>query len=165
MFRTQQISTLTATGLMVGNGLLMGWLLAGPQGPDERLKAFGSTIVETTRPSLTPNPVTVSPVPPPPASTSSPRGTGLGAPDHLTGTRDLTSVSLRWHPVTGAVGYVIYRDGVEVGQTTGLSFDDTRLRPGVMHTWTVAAIDGHGTVGDMSAPFSTAPGLLSARSP
>src|SRR5262245_6762433 len=65
-----------------------------------------------------------------PLSTTAPRGTGLGAPDHLIGRPRFGTVTLQWYAVAHAAGYVIYRDGQNVGQTTGLIFDDTGLRNG-----------------------------------
>jgi len=91
-----------------------------------------------------------------PLSTTPPTGAGLGAPDHLTGTPRYGVVMLQWHPVAKAVGYVIYRDGTNVGQTTGLYFDDTGLRNGQRHTWTVAAIDSANAPGDRSAAYTGA---------
>lgn len=92
-----------------------------------------------------------------PLSTTAPTaGTGLGAPDHLSGHPGPFQVMLSWRRVSGAVGYLVFRDGVQVGQTTGLTFDDTALRPGVPHTWTVAAVDRANNPGDRSAPYTAA---------
>ena len=88
-----------------------------------------------------------------PLSTTAPRGTGLGAPDHLTAEPRYGTVTLRWYAVAHAAGYVIYRDGQNVGQTTGLLFDDTGLRNGQRHSWTVAALDSANTPGDRSEAY------------
>ena len=153
MSRAQRISAaVVAAGLLAG-GLLTAWLLAGPErhGP--------ARVIQVTPPPLysparTPNPPAARVKKRVPFSTGVPHGAGLGAPDHLTGSRHQISVSLRWRPVAKAVGYVVYRDGTSVGQTTGTSFDDTRLQKDVAHTWTVAAIDRRNTPGDLSAPLT-----------
>lgn len=143
--------------LVVGAVPLSVWLFSGHGRPAARIVRVGEiqALAAGSRISENPNPMTGAP---PTSRLLSPTGTRLGAPDHLTGTVSLTSVSLRWHPVAGAAGHVIYRDGKPVGETTGLSFDDNGLHIGVPHTWTVATFDRHHVLGDQSATLTLIPG-------
>ena len=83
-------------------------------------------------------------------------GTPLPAPTGV-GTSGATNTSMviSWGAVTGAASYRVYRGGVQVASgITGTSHTDTGLSPGTTYQWTVAAVDGAGTVGATSAPAS-----------
>jgi chitodextrinase len=76
--------------------------------------------------------------------------TPLGAPSNLTATPGDTQVSLTWIAATGSVtGYRVYRNGVQVGQTTSTSYTDTGLTDGATYSYYVIAYDA---AGDLSAP-------------
>lgn len=139
----------------LGAAGLVAWLVFGTGGRQAPPKVIrvAPPLLQASAP--TPDPVTGKRTQVP-LSTTAPRGAGLGAPDHLAGRPWPVSVMLSWRPVAKALGYEIYRDGREVGRTTGLSFEDTGLRPGVTHTWTVAAIDAANRLGDPSLPFTGA---------
>jgi hypothetical protein len=157
-----------ATGLTI-------WLTAGPDKPHGPVRVIKAAAPPLTRPTASPSgkaskhpaaksspgrtglrPAIRKRLGTPPLSTVPPTGTGLGAPDHLTGVPRYGDVLLEWHPVAKAVGYVIYLDGTNIGQTTALSFDDTGLGNGRRHTWTVAALDSANVTGDRSAPYTAA---------
>ncbi|MEU8620466.1 PHB depolymerase family esterase [Streptomyces sp. NPDC048623] len=89
-------------------------------------------------------------------------GTGsLPAPAGLTvtGTTD-TSASLSWNAVDGAASYRVYRGGTQVGTPAGTSFTDTGLSAGTTYSYTVAAVDGSGTVGATSAAVQATTGAV-----
>ena len=68
-------------------------------------------------------------------------------PEVSSPTRTDYSVSLAWTPSaddTGVVGYVVQRDGVVVGLTTGTSFTDSGLLPDTVYGYTVFAYDDSG---------------------
>jgi hypothetical protein len=68
-------------------------------------------------------------------------------PEVSSPTRTDYSVSLSWTPSsddTGVVGYVVQRDGVTVGLTTGPAFVDSGLLPDTVYGYTVFAYDGSG---------------------
>ncbi len=139
-----------ALGAVAGGAV---WLTSGHgHGPVRVVRAAEPPVRSSTRPSPHPGKRTHAAAKGP-LSTTAPHGAGLGAPDHLTGQPRYGTVTLRWYAVSRAAGYVIFRDGQDVGQTTGLLFDDTGLRNGQPHTWTVAAVDAAGARGDRSAPY------------
>ncbi|WHP40769.1 phage tail protein [Lysinibacillus boronitolerans] len=63
----------------------------------------------------------------------------LPAPTNVAGTPDANSVSLTWDTVTGATGYVVYRDGVSIGSPTANSYNDTGLTAETEYEYQVAA--------------------------
>ena len=72
---------------------------------------------------------------------------------------------------SGVGSYNIYRGGIKVGSTGGLSFSDTGLTEGTSHTYEVSAVNGSGLEGPRSNPVtqttladSTAPTIVSASS-
>ncbi len=79
--------------------------------------------------------------------TGPPAPTGLA----VTGTTD-TSVSLSWTAVSGAASYNVYRNGTKANTSavTGTSYTDTGLASGTTYSYTVAAVDGSGSVGAQS---------------
>lgn len=84
-----------------------------------------------------------------PADTTAPN-----APTSLVATAaSQTQVSLSWTAATddvGVVQYNILRDGALVGTTTGTSFSDNGLLPGMNYNYTVAAQDAAGNVSAVS---------------
>jgi len=67
----------------------------------------------------------------------------------------LSSVTLSWTASTDdtkVTGYRIYRDGQQVGTSTGVSYSDTGLQPLTQYSYTVTAIDAAGN----ESPKSTA---------
>ena len=68
-----------------------------------------------------------------------------------------TSISLSWSPSTDNVavsGYDLYRDGVKVGTTPGLSIINSPLTPGKSYTYTVKAYDAAGNYSNSSDPVT-----------
>ena len=64
-----------------------------------------------------------------------------------------SSASLSWSPSTdnvGVAGYRVYRNGVQVGTTTGTTFTDTGLSASTQYTYAVAAYDAAGNVSAQS---------------
>ncbi|MEZ5895989.1 MAG: fibronectin type III domain-containing protein [Parvularculaceae bacterium] len=69
------------------------------------------------------------------SSTPPPTG-GASAPTGLqTSSVNGDTVQLAWSPSGSFSGYRIYRDGVQIGSTTGSSFTDTGLSPGTTYTY------------------------------
>lgn len=156
MMQSRRIMVGLAAVLTMAAGLAV-WLLLGTDARPGPAKVIRVAAPPLQAVAATPDPLTAA-QPTQPLSTTAPHGAGLGAPDHLTGTARPVSVTLRWRPVAKALGYEVYRDGRQIGRTTGLSFEDTGLRPGAVHSWTVAAIDTANAPGDPSLPFSGAAG-------
>jgi chitodextrinase len=80
----------------------------------------------------------------------------------VTGTTS-SAASLSWSPSAdnvGVAGYRVYRNGVQVGTTTGTTFTDTGLSASTRYTYTVAAYDRAGNVSAQSAGVTatTSPG-------
>ena len=78
--------------------------------------------------------------------------TGLTAPS-----RTDTSVSLSWTASTdnvGVTGYLVFRNGTQVGTPTGASFTDTGLSGGGAYGYTVKAKDAAGNLSAASTPLS-----------
>ncbi len=55
------------------------------------------------------------------------------------------------------VGYRLYRDGVEIADTTGLTYTDTGLTEGATYRYTVAAYDEVPNLGEQSEPAAASP--------
>ena len=112
------------------NGLIIANTSTG-NGLDFRSSEYAAA---TSRPKLT---ISYSP---PFVDTESP-----SAPSGLqtTGNTD-TTVSLQWNASTDNVAvteYKIYRDGVEVGSTSGLTYTNAGLTPGASYNYRVTALD------------------------
>ena len=75
------------------------------------------------------------------------------APTGLSVSQRASTVDLTWTSNDSQVGYVILRDGVVIGRTSGETYSDRFVSPGV-HYWQVAAYDLAGNVSEISA-FST----------
>ncbi len=67
------------------------------------------------------------------------------APTNLTVAAYGSSVELAWNSNESQVGFVIMRDGVVVARTSGTSYQDLFVEPGI-HNWQVAAYDMAGNV-------------------
>ena len=63
-----------------------------------------------------------------------------------------TTVTVSWGQVLGAVGYRVYRGGVQVTQTTNITFNDTGLTPGTAYSYTVSSVDNIGGESSQSSP-------------
>jgi hypothetical protein len=79
-----------------------------------------------------------------------------GAPANVHATAGDTVVDLSWSAPaddggSAITGYVVYRDGTEVGSPAGTSFHDSGLTNGTTYGYTVAAVNGIGT-GPQSSP-------------
>ncbi|HEX8081031.1 MAG TPA: Ig-like domain-containing protein [Jatrophihabitans sp.] len=88
-----------------------------------------------------------------PADTTAPSAPGTPSSNGVT----TTSATLSWAAATddrGVTGYQVLRDGVQVGQSAGLSWSDTGLTPGATYSYTVRAVDAAGNVGPESASVS-----------
>ncbi|EJE97759.1 fibronectin type III domain-containing protein [Liquorilactobacillus mali] len=55
-----------------------------------------------------------------------------------------TSADITWSAPNGANSYVVYRDGVQIGQPTTTSFSDSDLVAETQYKYTVTAINGNG---------------------
>ncbi len=66
-----------------------------------------------------------------------------GAPTNLVATTiDMTSIGLTWSEGENATGYNIYRDGVKVGESSGLLYVDRDLIQGTQYCYTVKGVRG-----------------------
>ena len=64
-----------------------------------------------------------------------------------------TQVTLTWGAATdniGVTGYHVYRDGVLISTTTGLTYVDLGLNPSTSYAYTVQALDDAGNVAALS---------------
>lgn len=81
----------------------------------------------------------------------------LAAPTGLsvTGTSN-SSISLSWNSLSGAAGYNVYRNGVQVNSTaiSGTSYTDSGLTSGTSYTYTVQGVTSGGAGGAQSAPVT-----------
>jgi hypothetical protein len=84
-------------------------------------------------------------------------GGSLPAPTAVATSNATTSTMLvSWGAVSGAASYNVYRAGNKVNglPVTATSYTDGNLAAGTTYSWTVAAVDGNGRQGAMSAPAS-----------
>jgi chitodextrinase len=68
-----------------------------------------------------------------------------------------SSVTLSWAASSdnyGVASYLIYRNGVQVGSSTGTDFNDTGLNPATSYSYTVKAQDAAGNISPASAALS-----------
>ena len=88
------------------------------------------------------------------------------APTGLTAVANGTSATLQWTAATddfAVEGYVVTRDGAQVGTPSATTFSDSGLVPGATVDYAVAAIDAGGNVGpaatgSLTIPDPTPPG-------
>jgi chitin-binding protein len=67
------------------------------------------------------------------------------------------SVDLMWNASQDNVGvdhYVVYRDGIELTQTKGISFTDVTVQASTTYIYYVRAVDAAGNVSDKSSSFT-----------
>ncbi|WP_275424970.1 fibronectin type III domain-containing protein [Archangium violaceum] len=90
-------------------------------------------------------------------------GTGgdTTAPSQVTGLRSTgvtsTQVSLAWNAATdnvGVTGYLVFRNGTQVGTTTGTTFTDSGLSPSAQYGYVIKARDAAGNVSVASSTVS-----------
>ncbi len=82
-------------------------------------------------------------------------------PDNLSASAEGTSVSLSWDAATDNIAvtsYDVLRDGVAVGSTTDLAFDDSGLAENREYRYTVVAGDAQENVSAPSSPASVTTG-------
>lgn len=101
-------------------------------------------------------------------ATSSADVTPPTRPEGLTGTLSgATQVDLSWTASTDASGvdrYVVYRDGVAIGNTSATTFSDLNAIPGATHSYTVRAYDPAGNFsGDAVPVLVSIPGSQTVR--
>ncbi len=68
-----------------------------------------------------------------------------------------SSATLTWTAATdnyGVASYLVFRNGVQVGTTTGLSYSDNALSPSTTYSYTIKAQDAAGNTGAASAAAS-----------
>ena len=94
------------------------------------------------------------------ASAASADDLAPAVPDGLSVTADARggAVALSWSEVSGAAGYKLYRDGVEIADQTSTTFADDGLVNGTTYHYTVAAYDNAGNLSAVSAAVSGTPG-------
>lgn len=90
-------------------------------------------------------------------------GFGFGGASGQVGAEPLdTAIRLRWTPVPGAQGYLIYRDGysepLDAAPIQDTTYDDIGLTTGRVYSYTVAAVDPTGQVIWRSAEVAAAAG-------
>jgi len=88
-------------------------------------------------------------------------------PAGLAATADVhgEAIALAWDAVSDAVGYKLYRDGVEIADVSGTSYADSGLADGTAHSYTVAAYDAAGNVSAASDGVTATPADLTAPNP
>ncbi|MFA6278607.1 MAG: peptidoglycan-binding protein [Candidatus Paceibacterota bacterium] len=83
-------------------------------------------------------------------------GISLPQPTNLTATANSSyQVTLSWSPSASVVGYYIYQDGYQIGNTTLTSYTAT-VSPGSTHTYTIASYDTKGRVSPQSSSVKVA---------
>jgi chitodextrinase len=91
-------------------------------------------------------------------TTTSPDTTSPSTPLNVQSTNVTGStISISWDASTdniGVAGYNVYRDGLQVANTTQLNFSDSSLTPSTTYIYTIAAFDFSGNVSPQSAPIS-----------
>jgi chitodextrinase len=88
----------------------------------------------------------------PPSAPPVPTGLSATAPSS-------TQVNLTWTASTGATGYHVYRNGVEVGTSLSTSYADSGLSLGTVYTYRVSAYDADDDTSALSQPVTiTTPG-------
>lgn len=96
---------------------------------------------------------------------------GLPPPDGLLAEPGAGQVTLRWHPVNHAVGYLVHRSESQGGPFTlvdhggcdllavpGPIYADTTAKPGIRYWYAVASLaDAKSSPGELSAPVEASP--------
>ena len=81
-------------------------------------------------------------------------------PSGLKATAGNAQVVLSWTAPSGThsiAGYIVFRNGVQAGQTTATTYTDTGLTNGTTYSYTVEARDAAGGVSAPSAPVAATP--------
>lgn len=81
--------------------------------------------------------------------------TPFPAPTNLTAIVISSSqIDLNWSPVSIAVSYKVYRNGVLIASPTTTSYSDTGLTRGNIYSYTVSAVNANEAESPQSSPFS-----------
>ncbi|MCW1926476.1 putative Ig domain-containing protein [Luteolibacter arcticus] len=67
-----------------------------------------------------------------------------GTPTGLRATRGTDQVSLQWNSVSGAIEYVIFRNGTEIDTSTTTTYIDTDIEPATTYRYSVASTNASG---------------------
>jgi chitodextrinase len=67
-----------------------------------------------------------------------------GVPGGLRGSATAAGIALNWNSVSGATGYVLFRNGTEIEDTTGTTFLDTDVEASTTYRYSVAASNAGG---------------------
>jgi poly(3-hydroxybutyrate) depolymerase len=81
----------------------------------------------------------------------------VDAPTNLASDKiSATSIRLTWKPVNGAIGYRLYRNGVQASTSTitRSDFTDSGLKQNTAYTYTVRAVASNGNLGPVSVPLT-----------
>ncbi|TRZ50643.1 MAG: fibronectin type III domain-containing protein [Dehalococcoidia bacterium] len=82
------------------------------------------------------------------------------APSNLTATVISTDqINLNWSPVSGAISYKVYRDGILIASLTETSYSDTGLTPGKTYSYAVSGVNADGVESQSSSVSATTPGV------
>ena len=104
-----------------------------------------------------------------PSTATTPDGTPPTAPATLTASYvSLNQVNLAWSAATdnvGVTGYVLTRNGVQISQSTGLTFTDSGLTDGTTYSYSISAVDAAGNVGPTTLATLTTPDLTPPTAP
>jgi spore germination protein YaaH len=135
--------------------------IAAPPGSGETApgsRTPGSRGASPTPPAISTPSAPSTPASPSTPSTPSPPSTPGGLKAQTVGEE---SAVVEWEASTSgeAAGYRVFRDGVTLGQTKGLSMTLEHLAPETGYEITVAAVDAQGEVSESSTPLqiTTAP--------
>lgn len=102
---------------------------------------FPSSTPISSSPSLSPSISPTATTTPTPTPTPTPPS----APTNLNSTtHDTASITLNWNTVSGAAGYKIFRDNVEVGTIGTTTYKDTGLNPDTNYSYYVKAYNANG---------------------
>jgi len=156
--------TATPASIAVGQSSTLSWSVTGSPAPALSINQGVGTVTGATSISVSPTTTTTYTLTatngagsasanstvtvgtdPPPAPTN-PAATATSA----------TTVNFSWSASNSAVGYKIYRGGMQVGTTTGEYYSDTGLTPSTTYTYTVMAYNTGGGVSPPSPPASAA---------
>ena len=94
-------------------------------------------------------------------------------PSNLVATvRSSSQIDLHWSPSTdnvGVAGYLIYRDGTQIGNVSGTSYQNTGLKPATTYLYRVVAYDDAGNhspaSNEVSATTQPAPDTIPPKAP
>jgi hypothetical protein len=70
-----------------------------------------------------------------------------------------TQINLSWDTVSGASGYLVKRNGVQIATTTAANYCDTGLGASTTCSYTIAAVNSAGTSADSSSVSGSTPGV------